>query len=110
MKITQNEARGYMREYNDFDAGSLSARTSNFDTHAGALCGETAEQYLKGVFADNILYAIYSYDTPIAWVYADDSNVIQFPEQKYSTTTSTHQNVVKDALKDWEINFLPKDS
>lgn len=50
---------------------------------------------------DRILYVVYSYDTPIAWVChgSDDPDRLPDPvttyvvEQRFSTTTSRHQNL-----------------
>lgn len=72
-----------------------------FNTHNGTLYGETAvssygrlpSEWRHNLFqADShgdIAYIVYSYETPIAWVLQDGTEVR--PPVKYSVTTSKHQ-------------------
>lgn len=42
---------------------------------------------------DAVIYIVFSYSTPIAWMLKDGSTVI--PDVKYSPTTSAHQSIVR---------------
>ena len=44
----------------------------------------------------DVVYWIYSYDTPIAWIFADLT--VEMPSVDYAPTTTTHQEVVAVAL------------
>lgn len=44
----------------------------------------------------DVLYVVFSYETPIAWFTVEDGWVV--PAVKYSRTTSRHQGVVRRAL------------
>ena len=44
----------------------------------------------------DVVYWIYSYDTPIAWIFVDLT--VEMPPVDYSPTTATHQEVVAEAL------------
>jgi len=61
----------------------------------GLLPAELA-QALNGV--DGPVYVVHSYETPIAWHPASGVNVWEVPDVRYSTTTSGHQNLVKQAI------------
>jgi len=77
----------------------------SFETH-GNLSGETAtpgypkqigrlpEQYHDDI--SRAAYLVYSYGTPIAWMYADGEWTM--PGEKYSQTTSQHQSKIRTAL------------
>lgn len=41
-------------------------------------------------------YIVFSYATPIGWVAADGTRVV--PDERYSATTTRHQNVVRRAF------------
>jgi hypothetical protein len=53
----------------------------------------------------DVVYWIYSYDTPIAWIFADLT--VEMPKVDYSPTTTTHQELVAEAL---DFHFHAEDS
>ena len=53
----------------------------------------------------DVIYWIYSYDTPIAWIFADLT--VEMPSVDYPPTTTTHQKVVAEAL---DIHFHAEES
>lgn len=50
--------------------------------------------------AEHAEYVVYSYDTPIAWFVG---GAWYQPDEKYSYTTSRHQEKIRSALCTWEI-------
>lgn len=55
-------------------------------------------------------YIVYSYDTPIAWWGGNRGRERWFyASVAYSPTTSDHQHIVRDALKDEEITYVGGD-
>jgi hypothetical protein len=55
--------------------------------HSGRLTGEDLEAFRRDM--GHIIYAVFSYATPIAWVTLDDR--VHRVSQKFSVTTSKHQ-------------------
>jgi len=53
----------------------------------------------------DVVYWIYSYDTPIAWIFADLT--VEMPSVDYAPTTTTHQEVVAEAL---DLHFHAEES
>lgn len=51
------------------------------------------EEFVK----KNVAYWVYSYDTPIAWVYAGHGSAYM-PPVRYSLTTTQHQYLAAEAL------------
>lgn len=81
-----------------FIASSMSAHGTISEAKAkGRLSDEMFAQYCTST------YAVYSYDTAIAWEVLGTWYV---NEDKYSSTTSWHQNMVKAALKAADIEFI----
>lgn len=68
--------------------------------HAGDPLGQLPEPYLselrQNLIDYRVLYVVYSYATPIAWVLDDETIVI--PDVTYSATTSRHQGIVRKNL------------
>ena len=56
----------------------------------GRMQGETLAEYMG---AQDVIYTVLSYGTPIAWVAKGD--VVVIPEDKYSVTTTNHQNMCR---------------
>lgn len=56
------------------------------------------QELLAAIARDEITYIVFSYRTPIAWVYR--SGAVNLPEIKHSKTTSMHQNWVREAFGD----------
>lgn len=51
--------------------------------------------------AYGIDYVIYSYDTPIAWLFNKNGGSWAMPDAKYSVTTSKHQTTIRAAIKEF---------
>lgn len=65
----------------------------------GRMSTETATEYIA---AQNVVYTVLSYGTPIAWV--TDDGTVTVPNERYSVTTSNHQSLCKvhlNSLKIW---------
>ncbi|WP_405956926.1 hypothetical protein [Streptomyces phaeochromogenes] len=58
----------------------------------GLLPEPWADRYRAEADAGRIVYQVYSYSTPIAWVLDDDTVVI--PHVRYSPTTTSHQGLL----------------
>lgn len=85
-----------------FSRGNVSGENSKSLTH-GFGVGELPEEYkakfIDGVQRGPIVYVVYSYRTPIAWLertngYADKWVI---PAVTYSNTTMHHQSIVRTA-------------
>lgn len=55
-----------------------------------------AEQRFDPLDIEAVTYWVYSYDTPIAWVFEDGEVVI--PNFRMSETSDLHQRMVREAL------------
>ena len=62
----------------------------------GQLPRAWADAYQQSYDADALVYVVYSYQTPIAWV--TRAGVAVIPDVKYSVTTSSHQGIARVAL------------
>ena len=67
-----------------------------FDNNGSTLLGARKFRGWGHLPNDEIVYWVYSYDTPIAWVYNDDSPYM--PQVRYSKVTLHHQKIVAEAL------------
>jgi hypothetical protein len=92
-RINQREAVYAINRTEEFRANSLSGQNYYYQG-TGQLYGESLELFHNG--AKKIVYAVFSYVTPIAWKYEDGTWYI-VPE-KFSVTTSRHQSRVRQAL------------
>lgn len=90
MKQTnQRDAIYYIATRQEFKASALSG--TNINEGAGKLDNEETARYNEAV-SKGADYFVYSYRTPIAWHTLDGWYMV---EQKFSQTTSTHQNYVR---------------
>lgn len=62
-------------------------------SNTGRMPKEAAEDYKAYAAAENILYTVTSYSTPIAWVTQNEKVII--PEVKYSQTTTQQQSLCR---------------
>lgn len=67
---------------------------SRYGSSYGRLVYERTTAFQRAQEADDF-YAVFSYQTPIAW-YAH--GVWTVPDVKYSVTTTKHQNIVREAV------------
>ena len=95
-QLNQRDAIHYITTRQEFTASALSAFFKEYTPHAGRL---DAEEYAKLVQAKDsarVAYVVYSYGTPIAW--HTDGQGWYVVSQKFSVTTSKHQNLVRRAI------------
>ncbi|MEU6351116.1 hypothetical protein ABZ896_17550 [Streptomyces sp. NPDC047072] len=83
--------------------GALRA-TSERNYCVGRLPDQWADRYRADADAGHIVYQVYSYSTPIAWVLDDGAVVV--PQVRYSLTTTRHQGLLY-ALDKTPDNFPP---
>lgn len=62
----------------------------------GYLSGQVRQDYYQALVDGRVTYAVYSYETPIAWVL--DGREVVIPEIRFSGTTSKHQALVRGYL------------
>jgi hypothetical protein len=90
-KLNQRDAVKYIATREEFKASSLMGTFAHIG--AGQLEGKDLATYQADRIGIN--YIVYSYGTPIAW------HTLSFGwyivEQKFSVTTSKHQNTVRRA-------------
>lgn len=96
-QMNQRDAIHYIATAQEFKASALMGTTSHFG--AGRLDDEETARYNDAV-SKGIDYIVYSYNTPIAWHGFDGWYVV---EQKFSVTTSKHQNYVRRAIAESEV-------
>lgn len=63
----------------------------------GRMDGDAKALWFADVVSEQITYVVFSYATPIAWHRKDTGWTI--PSTKYSKTTSTHQHIVRMAVR-----------
>jgi hypothetical protein len=99
-QLNQRDAIHYITTRQEFKASALEGwqGTASKDTariSTGRLNAEESAKLINA--AESIDYVVFSYDTPIAFHYAEGWYVV---EQKFSVTTSKHQNYVRRAIAD----------
>lgn len=67
----------------------------------GVACGRLSLEWARRLRADDPVYVVFSYGTPIAW-WSSAGWVV--PAELYSVTTLRHQNVVRGALE--QVGFV----
>jgi hypothetical protein len=94
-QINQRDAEHYISTRQEFKASALSGVNVNLNGLNGAWGRLNPEEFAR-LKADEtrIEYAVYSYGTPIAWHTAQGWHIVG---QKFSMTTSKHQNLVRRA-------------
>jgi hypothetical protein len=102
-QMNQRDAIHYIATRQEFRASALEGwqGTANKDSAQrgrGRLDDEETSKMLS--VADTIDYVVFSYDTPIAWHSEEGWYVV---EQKFSVTTSKHQNYVRRAIAEAEV-------
>jgi hypothetical protein len=97
-QMNQRDAIHYIATAQEFKASALMGTTAHIG--AGMLNDEETARYNDAV-SKGIDYIVYSYSTPIAWHGFDGWYVV---EQKFSVTTSKHQNYVRRAIAESLVN------
>lgn len=90
-QINQRDAIHYIATGQEFRASGLMGSRNYAGT--GRLDPEEEARLAKDM--GSLDYMVYSYNTPIAWRTAEGWYVV---EQKFSVTTSKHQNYVRRAI------------
>jgi hypothetical protein len=96
---TYDEAMGHVFRRESFEIGNLSATMAFV---AEATRGDLPEKYHASF--DEAMYAVWSWETPIAWL--DPKGAVVIPSVRYSITTTQHQYQVARALG---VDFLSGD-
>lgn len=91
---SRHDAIGKVAARAEFRGNSIWATRS--PNGSGQIYGRAAELYLADATAGELAYVVYSYATPIAWYTKRGAWVV--PEEKYSSTTSRHQSVVRQGV------------
>lgn len=89
-----------MKSESNFERSGISAQQCYKEAapRREEMPAEIHAQLLAEIARDEVSYVIFSYRTPIAWVY--QTGAVNLPEVKYSKTTSMHQNWVREAYGD----------
>jgi hypothetical protein len=90
-QLNQRDAIHYIATREEFTASALSG--SRYSLGAGRLNGEEDYKFYSSV--NGMDFIVYSYGTPIAWHTPEGWYVV---EQKFSQTTSKHQNLTRRAI------------
>jgi hypothetical protein len=90
--LNQRDAIHYIAERKEFTASALSG--SRYSLGTGRLNRDEDSKFCSSVNAMN--YIVYSYGTPIAW--HTDAEGWYVVSQKFSQTTSKHQNLTRHAI------------
>lgn len=94
-QINQRDAIHYIATRQEFKASALTGSFKNYVGDTGRLGGGHCEQLAEAVNTHGGAYIVYSYGTPIAWHTPQGWYIVA---QKFSVTTSKHQNAVKRAI------------
>jgi hypothetical protein len=97
--LNQKDAEHYIVNRKQFTASALRGSScKGWVPEAGRL---NAEEYAKldqtVRYGSEWVYVVWSYDTPIAWFDEEGWYVVN---QKFSVTTSKHQNLIRRAIAD----------
>lgn len=95
-QMNQRDAIHYIATRQEFRASALEGRV--YGVGDGRLDEQETARYKQDL--NSVMYWVYSYSTPIAWYTPDGWYMV---EQKFSPTTSKHQNYVRRAIADSEV-------
>lgn len=90
-QMNQRDAIHFIATRQEFRASALEGRV--YGVGNGRLDEQETARYNQDLNA--VMYWVYSYSTPIAWYTKDGWYVVA---QKFSSTTSKHQNYVRRAI------------
>ena len=95
-QLNQRDAIHYIATGQQFKASALSGNSvKEYTPNAGRLDREEYAKLIEATSRPEWVYVVYSYGTPIAWRTSEAWYVV---EQKFSVTTSKHQNYVRRAI------------
>jgi hypothetical protein len=94
--LNQRDAIHYISTGREFTASALSGNSvKEYTPNAGRLDREEYAKLIEATSRPEWVYVVYSYGTPIAWRTNEAWYVV---EQKFSVTTSKHQNYTRRAI------------
>ena len=93
-QVNQRDAEHYITNRQEFTASALSGKMEEFTPQFGRLDNEEVTRLIDAFNLDTRAYVVYSYGTPIALHNAGGWHLVG---QKFSMTTSKHQNLVRRA-------------
>ena len=97
--LNQRDAIHYIATGREFTASALSGNSvKEYTPNAGRLDREEYAKLIEATSRPEWVYVVYSYGTPIAW--HTDARGWYVVAQKFSVTTSKHQNLVRRAVAD----------
>lgn len=98
-RLNQKQAIEAIANLDSFEASALSAReVYNSRPPLGRLDSEDIVDFYEATHnSGGMVYIVYSYSTPIAW-YVYSTNQWRIVDQKFSATTSKHQNYVRRGI------------
>jgi hypothetical protein len=95
-QLNQRDAEHYIATRQEFTASALKGVNVNERGILGGFGRLNAEEFAQFKQVETgVDYLVMSYDTPIAWHTLEGWYVV---EQKFSQTTSKHQNLVRRAV------------
>ena len=95
-QMNQRDAIHHIATRQEFKASALTGKYKDYTPSAGRLDREEYAKLIEASASEKFIYAVYSYDTPIAWhTSAQGWYVVA---QKFSVTTSKHQNFIRRAI------------
>jgi hypothetical protein len=95
-QLNQRDAEHYIATRQEFTASALKGVNVNERGILGGFGRLNAEEFAQFKQVEtSVDYLVMSYDTPIAWHTAEGWYVVA---QKFSVTTSKHQNLVRRAV------------
>ena len=96
--LNQRDAIHYIANRDEFKASALSGTFKDYTPSEGRLNREEYEILESAMNESRIAFVVFSYGTPIAW--HTDARGWYIVEQKFSVTTSKHQNLTRRAIAD----------
>jgi hypothetical protein len=97
-QLNQRDAIHYISTRDEFKASALSGTFKDYTPSEGRLNREEYEILEAAMNESKIAFVVFSYGTPIAW--HTDAEGWYVVSQKFSVTTSKHQNLTRRAIAD----------
>jgi len=94
--LNQKDAIHYIATRQEFKASALSGKFEQYRPQTGRLNVWESDKLTESRENSEGMYVVYSYDTPIAW--HTDGQGWYVVSQKFSVTTSKHQNLIRRAI------------
>jgi hypothetical protein len=95
-QLNQRDAIHYVMTRQEFKASALSGTYKDYTPSEGRLNREEYEILESAMNESRVAFVVFSYGTPIAW--HTDARGWYVVSQKFSVTTSKHQNLTRHAI------------